>query len=1073
MGEGRAVDGGIREVDKDAEGVDGGGLRMPGILQRSESTVKGQGATKILPDAHSGAVIASDTRNVEMKDYRNGDALTNGGLALVNGSHANDTPPIPTDVQQKTFGMIEKLVGQLPPEIEHITFGYVPLSLLIGRLVQETFNGLADVINDMSDLPVSQSGQDMVQYHHSAQVNGNVDRLQANVQKKLRMLHFANERRAQFIKILILSRWGRQAEAMSRVIDLNVWLSTQKQQFVDCCSWLGELKRRLVPVKDPNPDINTALKVLSLGKALWLPDLGYLQPEVLSPHQLRDALRKINTLLSIRLNLHEAIPPVLRSFSIASGRATFRIPKEFEVDLSIADQNPSSQLYLVDFRFTFQPTPAELPAGRFRDEIEGRANNVLKREGLQGLFDFLHNVALTHKLIVLRNQAYELERGYMSEHLKTESLHRSVVVQYWLNRPGGKNWIEIGLKRGKEKKVSFSSDSHKMSHLTLRWFRSGQEMSDVHVNMGLDVLSLADILKQVITLHTNYTFQDIAAKLSEGTLYSDCSLRIKHESLTTESTTPSLLIQLTATKAVKIVQEPVSGRFVFLPSSLVNSRAEYEFNRISYPGSESASQLSHFRSLASQEEVDSSARSLGWELLRSLNPSLETMRYLFPGNTHRAKFFRRRGWSPYWTLAFTTSIKGDAWWIVELVDRGMPEAGKPKTAVEPLLRAAYRIPMIEQPSLVVEPSRVKLAEVERKAVGMIAQYNDARYMAASGSPHDIRPSTANRILNQKIITTFIQSPGKNALARSHPASRTVPWFNEIVKLDYLGLDSSYTCAVHVASARMQKPISDIKELTSTIPCVAFHPTSTAFSFRLLTKIGETTIPNLVHRLSAIGRLLEFISIVKSHNIRLNTASLNHLDLTYTKAPSYLRAAIHFAAETPMQMSLMQPNPHLRIIDHLTTRLLTQGLTSVISVMHITLPLLRALSAMELAHTTGGVDILIRSEQWYHVRYSSPNPQAGFDIRLRQRRDDSMWLIPDASIKRLDAASEVFEQALKTVMRSKGQGWRGMNGGVVATFTGIEEIVGRLDEVFRTRSQHVAQESNVLKRKAEDEVVEID
>lgn len=1047
---------------------------MPGILPRAEAVTKGFVGAKMANDVQSEAMVGASAHELKMGNHPRDFTQTNGDHGLMNGIHANGVPPSPTSFQRKPSTTVQKLVGQLPPEIKHVTFGYVRFSSLISRLVQETFNDLTEVISDMSDMPVVHPNQSTPHNHVNQQSNGNGDTSQANVQKKLRMLHFASDRRAQFIKLMILSRWARQVEAVSRLIDLNFWLSNQIGQYSECCAWLGELKRRLVPLKEPNPDIKTALEVLSLGKASWLPDLDYLPPEPLDSENLVNALRRINTLLSIRLNLQENVPSVFRNYSIASGRVTFHVTGEFEVDLSIAEESPSSQLYFVDFRFAFSPTLTELSAGRLRDEIEGRANEVLKHGGLQGLFDFLHSFVLTHQLLVLRNQAYELANGHWSECLQIEAVHRSVVVQYWSNRPGGKNWIEIGLKRGEEVQLSHSSRSQWMSHIALRWFRNGKEVDNVPVEMKLGELSLLDVLKQIVAQHTNYVFQEMAAKLNETSLYSGGFMRCKHNSSTTEPLDVSLLVQLTTSKAIKVVQEPVSGRFAVLPASHLNSRAEYELNRLASPAIEGASSLAHLRSIASQEEIDASARTMGWEPVRSLNPSQETMRRLFPKDTQRTRFFRRQAWSVDWILAFATGLDGDSWWIVELLDKATSvESATLSSALGTRLRAAYKVASTDPHLLATDPSHTALAQIERNAAGMISQYNDTRHLSASKIPHKVQLSARSSMANQT-PTILFRFPGKRAPPLiSTPSSSSMPWANEMVRLDYRGLDSSNTSAIHLVSARMQKPVFNIKDLISAIPSIFFHHASGALTFQILAKVGETNIPNITRRLSAIGLLVDVVSTLQFHRLIFQRASLTHVEFLYNKVPSPLKATIHFPPDKPMHVSLAKPNPHLRIIDHLTARLKSQGLASVIGVMRMTLPLVRALATIESVHGNGGVEVLTHSEQWYQVRYSAPYPKGGFDVRLRQRRDDFKWLVPESSIKKINTGNEAFEEGVKGILRGKGDGWRGMtSGGIVADFQGVENLVVRLDAIFST-SGYTPEKSNPNKRKAEGDVVEID
>ena len=1064
----------LADTNRRGEVVDNKSHSMPGILPRAEAVTKTFIGMKMATDIQSEATVESTTDELKMGDYGRGYAQAKGDRGLMNGTHENGIPPSPISIPRKPSTTIEKLVGQLPPEIEHVTFGYIPFSSLISRLVQETFNDLTDVINDMSDMPVPQPGQSAPHNHVHQQSNGNGDTSQANVQKKLRMLHFASDRRAQFIKILILSRWAQHVEAVSKVIDLNFWLGNQIGQYNECCAWMGELKRRLIPLREPNPDIKTALRVLSLGKALWLPDLDYLPSESLPPRKLINTLRRINILLSIRLNLQESIPPVFRNYSIASGRATFLVVDEFEVDLSIADENASSQLYFVDFRFAFSPTPTGLPAGRLRNEIEGRANDVLKHDGLLGLFNFLHNLVLTHKLLVLRNQAFQLAKGHWSEYLQVEAVHRSVVVQYWSSRPGGKNWIEIGLKRGKEVRLSYLSRSQRIPYIGLRWFRNGKEVDNVPVEMRLGELSLLNLLKQIIAQHTSFIFQGMADKLHETSLYSQGFMRCKRNPSTTESLDASLLVQLTTSEAVKVVQEPVSGRFAVLPASHLNSRAEYELNRLASPATEGASPLAHLRSIATQEKVVASARSMGWEQVRSLKPGQDTMQRLFPEDTQRTKFFKRQAWSANWIMAFTTGLEGDFWWIVELLEKGTSvESATSRSASGPRLRAAYKVASTDPQSLVADPSYTALAQIERNAAGMISQYSDTRHLSASGIPHKVQLPVGGSVGNQT-PTILFRFTGKRAPPlMSTPSASSLPWANEMVRLDYRGLDASNTSAIHMVSARLQKPVSNIKDLISAIPSITIHPVSGAFAFQVLAKVGESNIPKITRRLSAIGLLVDVVSTILFHKLIIQRSTLTHVEFIYNEVPTPLKATIHFPPDSPMHVSLPKPNPQLRIIDFLTARLMSQGLTSVISVMRMTLPLVRALAAIESVHTDGGVEVLTHSELWYQVRYSAPYFKGGFDVRLRQRRDESKWLVPESSIKKEDTGNEAFAEGVKGILRGKGDGWRGMkSGGIVADLTGVETLIARLDEVFTTCG-HTPEKSNPNKRKAEGAVVEID
>ena len=260
-------------MEGEREEANGDSHVMPGVLKRSEHDHRDPECSRVAAASRSGTMAGDASKKPKEETYGNGITYMNGS-ADAHGSYANGAHAGPAD---SSAGMTPG--NQLPPEIEHITFGYLPLSTLITRLVQETFNGLNEVINELSDLQISQSNLNAPANHIDSHTNGNgvIHNSQANIQKKLRLLNFAQDRRAQFIKILVLSQWSRQAGAISKVIDLKVWLDGQKKVYDDATMWMGELRRRMGPLRMPNPDLKTALEVLSLGKASWLPDVSVIK----------------------------------------------------------------------------------------------------------------------------------------------------------------------------------------------------------------------------------------------------------------------------------------------------------------------------------------------------------------------------------------------------------------------------------------------------------------------------------------------------------------------------------------------------------------------------------------------------------------------------------------------------------------------------------------------------------------------------------------------------------------------------------------------------------------------------
>lgn len=248
---------------------------MPGVLKSVESTQGTPACAEALFVQESGNMAHEEWKKVAADSYENGSRCVNGKQDTNRRQDTNGLLAGTSETRANLALDLENLVGLLPPEVEHITTGYISLSTLIPRLVQETFNGLTDIIDEMAELEVPPPSRDAQFNHVAPQVNGaGASALSnANIQKKLRMLNFAQDRRVQFIKLLVLSQWSRQAITIGKVIDLTCWLDLQKRLYKDAKCWMGEIKRIVGPAKTPNPDLKTALEALSLAKASWLPDV--------------------------------------------------------------------------------------------------------------------------------------------------------------------------------------------------------------------------------------------------------------------------------------------------------------------------------------------------------------------------------------------------------------------------------------------------------------------------------------------------------------------------------------------------------------------------------------------------------------------------------------------------------------------------------------------------------------------------------------------------------------------------------------------------------------------------------
>lgn len=383
-----------------------------------------------------------------------------------------------------------------------------------------------------------------------------------------------------------------------------------------------------------------------------------MPPPELTSADILKICHNLNAQLSIRLGLHENIPPYFRGYKIASGRATFTAKDEFEVDLSISDDNPKSQFYVIDVRPIYEPAIRPLPQSILKT-LELQGNHVLFERGLEGIFDYLHNYFLTTKIETLHRQVSEMRWGRWTENLHITQHKRTLVIQYWPQRSGEqksmeKSWIEVGIKRGIKGGPS---------RLGARWVREGQEMKDIEVPLDVANLSAEELVKTTISMHTKHILKTLQLKLYSIPLFKTPGTVtfVQHP---TDSLETYLRIQLTPSKECKVLIEPITGRFAIQKPSEKAAKLEMDINNS--PIARAADYVSRFRGLVLQEEVEQRARSMGWDVLKFLQLRKEELKPHFPTNTQYLLYIRRRGWLPNWVIAFVLSDTGESWWATQM-----------------------------------------------------------------------------------------------------------------------------------------------------------------------------------------------------------------------------------------------------------------------------------------------------------------------------------------------------------------------------------------------------------------------
>jgi mediator of RNA polymerase II transcription subunit 14 len=400
-----------------------------------------------------------------------------------------------------------------------------------------------------------------------------------------------------------------------------------------------------------------------------MPDLNFLPPRPLKPQSTLRAIRHINTALHIRLNIYEELPRHLRDYSVANGRATFTFPSEFEFDVTIADEDPSVQFYFVDLRFLSSPAPS-LADGGLRDFLQYRADETLLASGIAGCADFLRNIVLTQKITIMEKQARRLLKGAWSSGVRVDLVQRRLVIQYWVDAPFPKSWIEVGLTSGESRKDVLPGEVA-LSSIETRWKRYGADVGDA-LKLDANVISAERLLRRALSSHISILLETTMTKLRDlagptsilgmDLLRSDddpeaCSLDLRLGRFSSEH---------------QFSVEPYTGRLSLRPATLVSRNGEFDLNHAGPPSKNpmeyAAEKLEIYLCLEVLVRYEQRARDYGWESVSlPIPPQYLTNR--LGVKCVRWVNFRPLGWENEgggWLIALTVSLDGERWFAIEV-----------------------------------------------------------------------------------------------------------------------------------------------------------------------------------------------------------------------------------------------------------------------------------------------------------------------------------------------------------------------------------------------------------------------
>lgn len=780
---------------------------------------------------------------------------------------------------------------------------------------------------------------------------------------------------------------------------------------------------------------------------------------------------------------------------------TFVVAGEFEIDLSIAEEDHNSQFYFIDIRFLFLPS-SSIPKSRFFNDLDMHINNVLRTEGLAGCFNFVHNLVLSNKINILFKQAVELSRGQWANTLRVELLHRTLVIQYWVENSGPKSWLEIGIKSGRQR-ASAGQRAPGIPHLGVRWIRESKEVDTSDISFDTETLSVESTLRSAVAIHTSYLLRSAYDRICPEILFAERLLSIRVQMSTVEPGNCQLGVQLTKTRYLNASVEPVSGSISIRTNPTLLCRLE----KGGATGDDVVGRIARLRCIAAMEEMESNAKILGWEIVDHKGLKFD-IRRLFPSNILRASFFRHRLWDQSWIVAATTSLSGDDWWVLDL--RPRPSAnpnllGRSQALPEGMSIQSTRVVSGSRLTTHQQPDTIFYANLEHSLTGILAIYSNASWLAGLGSLQYLPAIQDLRLGSNLEVPTlsmrFNTSKLPMSLRIERPAGiKKKSYIKETVCLRYQGLDPRTKAAIVVAHGRFHTSLRSLGLRIARLDhSVVIQREGTAFAMRFLVPPGQPVIAQLCERMQRLEIVLSIFESLRQDKITVRSLSLKRLFFLYGSNRA-LQACIIVRVTGPdsvadldpvklrnqteplfslrLDMSFDQSNCHSRIRQSLATILNHSdsgfGIRSVLQLLTLTLPLLKALEHL-VSHPLHDPSVIVqvsaRGAKAYQIRYIGLHFR--FLLKAGCRRDRMIWILKDGGPtreKRSDVEESVYGTLQEKIYRGKGDGWYGLGNGAMVEVDQVGNLLMELDSCFAnvsipisrhdTNTANVGQPTNV-------------
>ncbi|GAM18369.1 hypothetical protein SAMD00019534_015440 [Acytostelium subglobosum LB1] len=448
----------------------------------------------------------------------------------------------------------------------------VKLSLLIHRLVEQSYNSLIELSTTLQK--------------------------QSDMERKRQLVEYLDATRERFVKLLVVMKWSPHVNTLKKANEMTALLEQHEGYFRETADTLIMTKESLLNARAPIYDVPTAIDILSSGNYMRMPtDIKkVLPPPPLTSAQIISAQDRLNNIISYKL-FGSDVPKEFNTINVYDGKAHIMVTGEYEVFLTVDGGNEASNWLLSSFKIFVidrREKDTQLIKGAYDTRMAHISECIqnrlfLSQRPLHDMHDIIQYLNINAKMDTLVAQIEALKKNSQRGNLRCNynAKDNIITIFYWIPDDMVVQQSSLDDKKNINTKIFISDNKLSISHVPPVSHPTNSTFLE-----NFTTLSLESALLRAISLHSYQRLHQLYVLLvgSSTASSSSCSERTdvrlvakqkqqrqhqlqhvdgditKHEAEeeTTDSVPSLLTIQLFGINVLDISINAQSGRYILL-----------------------------------------------------------------------------------------------------------------------------------------------------------------------------------------------------------------------------------------------------------------------------------------------------------------------------------------------------------------------------------------------------------------------------------------------------------------------------------------------------------------------------